>query len=170
MQLSKCISTPNSDSQIHLLESFSICTLWSESSLEVLNESNCFIALSDNAVQFVLSQQARNFVDIDANVVERGCFSSDAQGSFIKLKRLYEVFLLQEFVGLVLVLGESDLVKLFLNDFEHLRGLLVLRLEQKNLVKISFGLFIVFESVVRLGSSQENLAFERILFAERFGL
>ena len=73
-----------------------------------------------------MGEKACNLVDIDTNIVKSGCLSGHLQRFLVEVKSSRKVFLLQEIIGLVLVLGERELVELLLDNLECVGGLRVL--------------------------------------------
>ena len=73
-----------------------------------------------------MGKQARNLVNIDSDIIKSGCLSGHLQRFLVEVKSSRKVFLLQEIIGLVLVLGERELVELLLDNLECVGGLRVL--------------------------------------------
>ena len=95
-----------------------------------------------------MGEKACNLVDIDTNIVKSGCLSSHLQRLFVEVKSSRKVFPLQEIIGLVLVLGECELVELLLDDLECVGRLRVLRVNNQDPVEVSLAFLIVLQSVV----------------------
>ena len=73
---------------------------------------------------------------------------------------------------MILVLGESELVELLLDNLKCVGGLRVRWLDNQNSVQVSLGFLIVLEGVVRFRAAEEELDLEVILLLEglSFGL
>ena len=73
---------------------------------------------------------------------------------------------------MVLVLGESELVELLLDNLKCVGGLRVRWLDNQNSVQVSLGFLIVLEGVVRFRAAEQELDLEVILLLEglSFGL
>ena len=70
---------------------------------------------------------------------------------------------------MVLVLGESELVELLLDNLKCVGGLRVRWLDNQNSVQVSLGFLIVLEGVVRFRTAEEELDLEVILLLEGLG-
>ena len=70
---------------------------------------------------------------------------------------------------MVLVLGESELVELLLDNLKCVGGLRVRWLDNQNSVQVSLSFLIVLEGVVRFRAAEEELDLEVILLLEGLG-
>ena len=67
---------------------------------------------------------------------------------------------------MILVLGESELVELLLDNLKCVGGLRVRWLDNQNSVQVSLGFLIVLEGVVRFRAAEQELDLEVILLLE----
>jgi len=118
LQFAQSVATAYSHSKVHLFKTFSVSAFRIKAVFEVLYQANRFITLLYHAVKFILCEQACDLVDVDSDIVQSCGFSSYAKSLLVKLESWRKISLLQKLVGLVLVLGESELVKLLLYELE----------------------------------------------------
>ena len=172
LEFAKGISSSHSHSQVHLLETFEVWSFRVEPTSEVFDQADGLIALRHDPIELVLGEEAGDFVDIDANIVQSSGLSGHSESLLVEFERLGKLLLLEQLIRFVLILAESDDVKLFLDKLQGLARLRLAWLQKHDSVQIDLGLLVVLLSHVGFRPAKEQFALEGVLSAsgERLGL